>query len=115
MGIGIGLGSRSWASSSNDCTSCKALPNPDPNNYIVISNKQIGNYLILQVNYPDCSNFSGNKILVYEGITYNMLKNRPIDPHFLETKISPIARFQPTTHGMDLAKLFCNGLIALFA
>jgi hypothetical protein len=79
-------------------------PNPNPLNFIVKRTKRIGDYVIAEINYPDCDNFEGNKILMWDGVDETFIKNlREIDPHFTNNKYSPIARFKPTKEGWDLA------------
>lgn len=92
--------------------------NPDPKNYSVVkwveyrvSNKVV---LVLLVNYPDCKNYEGNKILVYHGVCYEaLLKQGTIDPHFCDNSQfhSPIARFEPTKRGWDNANRFADSLL----
>lgn len=87
------------------------LPNPDPKNFKIVKFDQIKNYLVVMVNYPDCTNYEGNKILIYYGCTMkDLLKQGTIDPHFSENQdfLSPIARFEPTPRGWTHAMLFCN-------
>jgi hypothetical protein len=50
----------------------KNNPNPDPKNFKIIKTQQIGESLILMVNYPNCTNFEGDKILFY--VNYLSLK-----------------------------------------
>lgn len=60
---------------------------------------------IVAVQYPDCKNFDGVKLLMYEGV-YDDIKCLPeIDPHFSDKhfRYSPIARFRPTQDGYKLA------------
>lgn len=89
----------------------KNLPNPNPNNYKILQHKKIGNYLIIKINYLDCTNYEGNKILVFENCRLDeLLYQKSIDPHFSENKKfkSPIARFKPTEKGWKLAELMCK-------
>ena len=82
--------------------------NPDPTKYKILQNIQVGNHLVIKINYPDCKNYEGNKILVFENCTLEDLKNQKIiDPHFSDNKNfkSPIARFEPTGRGWTWA---CN-------
>ena len=85
--------------------------NPDPARYDILDHKVIKNCLILKVNYPDCRNYEGNKILVFANTTLAALrKQQKIDPHFSENKeyISPVARFSPTDQGWQMACKFCE-------
>lgn len=78
-------------------------PNPNPKNWIICKYEICGDYLLVLIKYPDCKNFEGHKILLYQGISsVNELltkTNKIIDPHFSEKGISPIARFEPTMNG----------------
>jgi hypothetical protein len=113
MGISIG---HNWSCSADDYDRIfktkekvveeKPLPNPNPKRFKVINHIQEGKFLIVLVNYPDCTNYEGNKILMYDGINmYNLLQQGSIDPHFSNNpkKRSPIARFVPTLNGWEMA------------
>lgn len=83
------------------------LPNPDPRNYEIVASQKIGEFLIVQVFYPDCTNYEGRKTLMFEGVTIDELVNQgSIDPHFAENKDfhSPVARFEPTPKGWEMAQ-----------
>ncbi len=85
--------------------------NPNPANYKIIDTLTFGNILIVEIQYPDCKNYEGKKILVYEGITWAELrKQKLIDPHFSNNKKykSPIARFEPTERGWKMAESFAK-------
>src|ERR1017187_7776268 len=76
--------------------------NPDPFNFKILETAQIGQYLAVRINYPNCTNYEGNKILVYDGMEVDELKKmKGIDPHFSGSKEwkGPIARFEPTIQG----------------
>lgn len=82
---------------------------PDPKNWKLLEYHKIGPYLIILINYPNCNNFEGKKILVYENCTLDdLVKQKDIDPHFSNdnTKFSPIARFKPNTDGIRNAVFF---------
>lgn len=81
----------------------KSLPNPDPKNYSILSHLQLGRYLVVKVQYHDCTNYEGKKILVFRTTLAKLKKQKYIDPHFCENRkfISPIARFVPTEEGLD--------------
>jgi len=90
------------------------LPNPDPKNYEVIEAKQEGIYLLVKIRYPDCTNYEGMKILLYEDTTLpKLLRQKYIDPHFSQNDKfkSPIARFEPTDKGWDLGIMLMTQLM----
>ena len=87
------------------------LPNPDPANFVIKDIVEVGSYLVARIHYPDCKNYEGNKIMVYENTTKEQLKSvERLDPHFCERLgcISPVARFVPTEQGWDAAKIFAE-------
>lgn len=80
--------------------------NPDPKNYKIIKHLKRENFLAVLINYPDCINYEGNKILIFENCTLNDLKEQNlIDPHFSNNKKfhSPIMRLEPTDKGWSRA------------
>ena len=73
MGLGIMSMSGSHGSSAPEegFTEIKPkynLGGPQPRRFNIIDTLSIGKYLIVTINYPDCKNYEGNKILVYENI-----------------------------------------------
>jgi hypothetical protein len=80
--------------------------NPKPDNFKILNEQYLNGYLILIVEYPDCKNYEGKKLLVYKGFTtgIELLKHNDgkLDPHFSKDKGSPIARFKPTIESMEL-------------
>ncbi len=119
MGVGRGWSKASGpllvpSSRSSASTTEPKLPNPDPTNYKVVKAEQVGTFLVLKINYPDCTNYEGNKILVFRGLTpIDLLNQRVIDPHFFEDKkvASPIARFVPTDEGWKMAVNFADMML----
>jgi len=85
----------------------KGLPNPDPRNFKVLTALSFGRYLVAWVNYPDCKNYEGNKIMIFKDIYAVQLRKLDfLDPHFCEKDhLSPVARIVPTHAGWELA---CN-------
>jgi len=76
--------------------------NPNPFKYKIEKVLEHGGYLLLLINYPDCTNYEGNKILLFKDCTLAALeKQSGIDPHFSSDirYHSPIARFEPTSFG----------------
>jgi hypothetical protein len=113
--MGLGLGFR-FSRSSYDSgpvipNEPEDLPNPDPKNFRIRRSEQIGRMLLIEVNYPDCTNYEGNKILLYKDVTMDQLERQgSIDPHFSENVkfASPIARFVPTEEGWMWAKVVAS-------
>lgn len=88
-----------------------AKGNPNPRRFQITRIETIGRFVIMKVNYPDCTNYEGDKILVYENASVSSLTSQnSIDPHFFECteKPSPIARFKPTMLGWAYAVNFCK-------
>lgn len=82
------------------------LGNPNPSSYEVVQSVAINGHLLVQIKYPDCTNYEGNKILLYRGLTLKqLLDQKLVDPHFSNSEKykSPIARFEPTLYGWNLA------------
>lgn len=78
---------------------------PDPKNWTLLDKVQFENAHVLRVQYPNCTNFEGIKIMVFVGKFRSRLI---LDPHFDESKSSPIARFKPTKEGWELALQFAK-------
>ena len=122
MGIGIGMRGSSSTYDKKPNTVyvdrvvervIEKLPNPDPFNWILEKSEKIGDYLIVLVVYPDCTNYEGRKIMLYEGATVKDLRSqRSLDPHFSSNKeyFTPIARFEPTEFGWEMATKLAKGL-----
>lgn len=113
--MGVGRWSKCPISSSSYSDYYNSTPtnpgNPNPKRYNFLHVETIGKMLIVKIQYPDCSNYEGVKILVYKDVTLESLINqKEIDPHFTDNKsyISPVARFVPSPEGMELAKKFCR-------
>jgi len=72
----------------------------------------MGRFVVLFVNYPNCTNYEGNKILIFENISLKEIRSwRNLDPHFLDDGKSPIARFRPDTDGWEKAKRFIQMML----
>ncbi len=87
-------------------------PNPNPARWIIESETRYPNgWVVALVFYPGCTNYEGRKILVFDdGDRYDFLvRHKILDPHFDDRCYSPVARFEPTARGVDLA----NALAAM--
>jgi len=110
------VGIKLFSNSSFDCCYNKVpvertSSTPDPEKYVIKKSYQKGKYLVILINYPDCKNYEGNKILVFENIYLDDLKRQGIiDPHFSDNGkyYSPIARFEPTNRGWNMAVSFVS-------
>lgn len=86
----------------------------DPGKFIIMRLESVGRFTILHSKYPDCINYEGNKILVYENISArDLVDQRRLDPHFCDHKecVAPIARFEPTQRGWEMAITLCKTLL----
>lgn len=111
MGLGFGI-SRSKLDSPVNTVN---LPNPDPSNYKILHSESIYPYLILVVQYPDCTNYEGRKVLLFKDVKLEELKKQKlIDPHFSQNTQyhSPIARFEPTGRGLKMAQVLAHSMLA---
>ena len=78
----------------------------NPRKYKILRTETIGKFCILLIEYPDCNNYEGKKILVFKDTSIESIMNQGvIDPHFSSNKsyLSPIARFVPTDEGWQMA------------
>lgn len=85
--------------------------NPDPTRFDIKKTERIGKFLIAEVQYPNCQNYEGNKILVFERVSEKVLRGqKSLDPHFCDSlkHSSPVARFEPTARGWNYAVSFCK-------
>lgn len=108
--MGLSFGSTS-SCRQVDCTPApvvsKKLPNPDPKNFKIITDEHIGEYNLVVIQYPDCTNYEGKKVLLYTNKDWEKIKkHKSIDPHFCENHPCPVARFAPTEEGLTLVYNF---------
>jgi len=92
-----------------------AIPhNPNPLKFKITRLEKIGKFLIAMINYPDCTTYRGNKVLVYEGIHEEFIKDSTsLDPHLLENSESPIARFRGNKEGWVDAMMFVSSKVKM--
>ena len=85
--------------------------NPNPKNFKILRCRSEGKFTIALIEYLDCFNYEGKKILVFDNVSVKDIKElQEIDPHFCKSKRhkSPIARFVPTKKGWRYAISFCK-------
>ena len=87
------------------------IGNPDPASFKIQRFLTIGRYTAVQVRYPTCTNYQGQKILVYEVPREQLEGRKTLDPHFGDKgDLAPVARFEPTDKGWNLARKFMEAL-----
>ena len=73
---------------------------PDPSRFVIEHSVEIGDNLVAIVKYVNCTNFEGEKVLVFKDYSDSRLRRRrELDPHFSKSFESPFARFTPTEAG----------------
>jgi len=88
-------------------------PNPNPDKYEIITVKEEGNVVMIELKYEDCTTYEGRKLLVYYGVTVaDLWKQGSLDPHFTDRAdvISPVARLRPNALGWILAESLADDL-----
>lgn len=82
---------------------------PNPNVYDIVRIGHINGNIIAKINYPNCTNYEGDKILVWLNRSPSEIHDAIIiDPHFTNEYLSPVARFEPTDRGWELAIAMCS-------
>ena len=117
MGLGLGFSRCSCGDSDGPSGGIQKgelnmiFGNPKPKNFHIKEAFVIGDFVSVVVNYPDCINFEGNKIMVYEATLAEVTAQAELDPHFCSgDHLSPIARFRPDKDGRFRAIQFMDML-----
>jgi len=87
--------------------------NPDAAEWKIVNHQQVGDHLVVKINYPRCTAFNGDKVCVYKNmIIQDLVCWKILDPHFSQNEKypSPFARFEPTTDGWIAAVETAEGL-----
>ena len=80
----------------------KQPPNPDPARFKILRSETFGNFTVVKIKYPDCTNFEGDKILLFNECIEVIESWRSIDPHFFaDSRL--VSRFIPTDIGWQMA------------
>jgi hypothetical protein len=99
----MGIGPFSRTCSLTPPASTVRYPNPNPARFTILRTLQVGRSVVAEVRYPDCTNYEGHKVLVYADTDASALRSRTtLDPHFARHG-GPVARFEPTERGWNLA------------
>jgi len=112
--MGLRIGVKSCSTFPKSCStfpkSSVPLPAPDPANFTIKRTEEVGDALVVMAQYPDCTNYEGKKIMVFPRMTTKeLLRLSHLDPHF-QLDEGPVARFEPTERGWDLA-IACAKLV----
>jgi hypothetical protein len=112
MGLYFGMRNSIRKNANNYETEKVSQFDPNPTNFIIRKYSQINGNLVILVNYPNCKNYEGDKVIVYKNTNWDEVKNlKELDPHFTdETTIRPFARFEPTNEGWLKATELLNYL-----
>ena len=85
-------------------SSLERYPNPNPARFEILRTRKAGSSLVVEVVYPDCTNYEGRKVMVFTNTTEKeLLLVTHLDPHFSCWGGGPVARFEPTSRGWALA------------
>lgn len=85
---------------------------PNPAVFHILRFYEFNGHIAVEINYPNCNTYEGNKIIVFLDTTIEQLRKlKEIDPHFTEEdKIKPFARFEPTFWGWFFACLITRNV-----
>lgn len=102
----MGVGLMSCARGRSADATPRSDGNPNPHRFEILSEQRIGACALLHVRYPDCTTYGGRKLLLFDNVAKldALRAGGVLDPHFLESAYSPIARFAPTAEGRALAE-----------
>lgn len=99
----ISSGRRMFSGGSTDYSYLQPLE-PHPEVFKVVELLEGSRFLYVVLNYPHCTNFEGNKVLIMKNTkAIDILHAKVIDPHFYEDN-NIVARFKPDEEGKQLAK-----------
>ncbi len=103
--MGFKLFSFSYSSyESSTITKIIQSPNPDPKNWKIIKVARTVDriHIMVLVNYPDATNYEGNKLMILTEKWFEECQTSGIlDPHFFPEK-GPIVRLTPDQKGWEL-------------
>ena len=113
----MGIKLFSSGTSYNSCITPTSVtsPNPNPYRFEVIKRRDNSKYILLILKYQDCTTYNGYKVLLYKIEDKNevdrMIRDKNLDPHFLEGNTSPILRVPYSIEGLELISNIMKGLI----
>lgn len=91
------------------------VSNPNPRRFDVTRVEGVGCGLVVEVVYPDCTTYEGRKVLVFAHTReIDVRAATVLDPHFTDHApagaLVPVARFEPTDRGWQLARICAAAL-----
>src|ERR1700761_1084260 len=88
-------------------SSCITDPrNPIPTYFRIKKSVRVKEVWVSLINYPNCTNFEGDKILV---TLWDPTTKKAIDPHFTENN-GIVARMIPNDVGWEMAMIFAESI-----
>jgi hypothetical protein len=102
----MGLNHFSCGYTDDNSNNVPQPPNPNPHEFTIKSIFEINGHCLLYVNYPACTTYSGNKLILFKNTKITDLPKDVLDPHFLKSQPNLFARFAPTEEGFKAAKAF---------
>lgn len=103
--MGLGL----FSSCKTDTVYVQDPRNPDPRRFRILRREVVGGFFVVEVKYPNCTNYEGRKVMVYDASDMGLVVHATaLDPHFCDHPghLSPVARFEPTDKGWGYAIAF---------
>lgn len=95
-----------WSLLSRFCA-----PNPDPRKFTISYTMTRPPFIAVMAVYEGCTNFEGQKVMVFKATLEEIERQGMLDPHFCDgDHISPIARFRPDDEGWRHAVSFVEAL-----
>lgn len=77
--------------------------NPNPFRFTILDYMTHQGNTLVKINYPDCTNYEGNKLLLIARNINEIRAWNKLDPHFIEGRTNGmVARFEPTDFGWVL-------------
>ena len=98
------MGMKLFGNCTNTPYTSQEAKAPNPVLFTIRHIEQIKCCTLALVHYPHCTNFEGEKILLYKDTIVSQVKSLvKLDPHFAEGGRAPFARFTPTEDGWNAA------------
>lgn len=111
MGLSIGFSKCSTPPSKCALGTASPLPNPNPRNFEILRHDEVGGWTVVEVRYPDATNYEGRKVMVFHSRFADIAALESLDPHFCDDgHLAPFARFEPTDRGWRAGQALIRSL-----